>query len=320
MTLDSLADEMNLHEPKDGVSSGAPEVQELSRGEPGYPERLELLSDPPERLFLRGRIPDGPMVAIVGSRDADAQARRLAAGLAADLVARGVTILSGGALGIDTAAHQGALDGSGPTVAVIGSGFDHVYPEKNRQLFERIAIDGAVLTELEPRTPPSRWTFPRRNRIVAALAGAVVVAQAGERSGALITARLARELDVPLGAVPGAAGDPKSRGCNQLIRTGAAMVEELADVLGLLDAKAIGGQLNLPGVGSRGKGTPRGALDGLSDEELAVLDSVGGTPVHIDEIVTGAGLTAPEVMSAILNLELAGLIEDRGGRSFIRVG
>jgi DNA processing protein len=311
---------MSMNDERAAVSGRDSQARELRSGDAEFPARLGALTDPPERLFVRGRIPAGPLVAIVGSREADAQMRRLAAGLASGLVSHGLVVLSGGARGIDTAAHEGALDGGGATVAVIGSGFDHMYPQGNRRLFERVESSGALLTEFEPSTPPARWTFPRRNRIVAALASAVVVVQASERSGALITAEFARELGVPLGAVPGAAGDLRSRGCNRLIRTGAVLIEELADVLALLDRQVAPTQLGLPAVESRCKETPRALEEGLSDLERAVLDRIGGTPVHIDDIASGAGLPAAEAAAAILNLELAGLVEDRGGKSFIRVG
>jgi DNA processing protein len=320
MTLDSLAGEMREGDqipPASGLGDGA---LVLERGDPGYPSRLALLPDPPSRLYARGQIPTAPMVAIVGSREADSWARRLASALAAELAAQGLVVISGGARGIDTAAHQGALDGGGSTVAVIGSGFGHLYPEGNRPLFERIAARGAVLSEFEADTPPARWTFPRRNRLVAALSSAVVVAQAADRSGALITARIARELGLPVGAVPGAAGDPRSRGCNQLIRTGAAVVEGLADVLALLALEGGPRQLDLPELAARGKDAALDVADELSEPERAVLDRVGPAPLHIDEIAADAGLSASEALAALLSLELAGLVEDRGGKRYVRLG
>jgi len=295
-------------------------VRSVARGDEGYPVRLESLPDPPALLYVRGRVPRAPMVAIVGSRDADVQTSRLAATLAAELVARGLVVVSGGARGIDTAAHRGALDAGGATVAVLGSGFAQIYPQSNRALFEAIAASGAVMTEFEPDTPPTRWTFPRRNRIVAAMASAVVVAQAGERSGSLITARIARELGVPVGAFPGAAGDLHSRGCNRLIRGGAALVEDVSDVISMLDRDEGPSQLGLPGVETRGKHSPPEAVEGLSDTERTVLEKLGGAPTHIDDVASSAGMSAAEVLAAMLNLELAGLVEDRGGKSFARLG
>jgi DNA processing protein len=311
---------MNEYQEKSDDPSRWKGASTVERGDAGYPARLELLSDPPPRIHVLGRLPAAPMVAIVGSRDADAQACRLASSVARELVSHGLVVVSGGARGIDTAAHRGALDAGGETVAVLGSGFAHMYPEGNRSLFEAIAESGAVLTEFDPSTPPTRWTFPRRNRLVAAMASAVVVAQAGERSGALITGRIARELGVPLGAVPGAPGDLRSRGCNRLIRSGATLIEDAADVLSLVGAGDGPCQLGLPGVETRGKHSSPSAVEGLSETERTLLEKLGGSPSHIDDIAAGAGLTASEALAAMLNLELAGLVEDRGGKSFIRVG
>jgi DNA processing protein len=311
---------MNGREENSDESDRIEGAVKVARGDVGYPARLELLPDPPDRLHVLGQIPSAPMVAIVGSRDADPQSARLASSLAAGLTAQGLVVVSGGARGIDTAAHRGALDAGGATVAVLGSGLGQMYPRGNRTLFEAVSESGAVLTEFEPSTPPTRWTFPRRNRIVAALAEAVVVVQAGERSGALITARVARELGVPVGAVPGAPGDLHSRGCNRLIRAGAILVEDLDHVLSLLGRGTGPSQLGLPEVETGGKHSPREALAGLSAVERAAFEALGGAPLHIDDIASGAGLTPSEASAALLNLELAGLVEDRGGKSFVRVG
>lgn len=293
----------------------------FERGTPGYPERLLALPDPPDRLHVRGRIPEGAMVALVGSRAADPQARRFTQGLSADLVAHGLIVVSGGALGIDTAAHEGALSANGATVAVIGSGFDHMYPPANRDLFARVEASGALVTELEAGTPPARWTFPRRNRIVAALASAVVVVHAGKDSGALITARIARDLGVPLGAVPGNAGDPHARGCHDLLREGAALVEDAHDVLTLVERCAGARQLRLPGLapGPRPQAKPV-SHEHLTGAEKRILDLLGPRPTHIDDIAAHAGLGPGETSAAVLSLEVAGLVEDQGGKNFVRVG
>ncbi len=290
---------------------------EIRREDEGYPARLAKLSDPPKSLFVKGRIPTGPMVAIVGSRNADSSVCRFVSRLAGDLSKQGLTIISGGALGIDTAAHEGALESDGVTVAVIGSGFDFMYPEANRALFDRIGGTGALVTEYPKQQPPTKWTFPRRNRIVAAMASAVIVAQAGEKSGALITARIARELGVPLGAMPGAAGDPRNHGSHRLLREGAVMVENPADVLALVAHDREVEQLALPTF-------ERKAISGaepqsLSSEEIKILDFLGSRPVHIDEIIVDTGLGSGATSAAILSLEMAGLVEDRGGKNFVRV-
>ncbi len=300
------------------VKKGTASDMHIGRDNEDYPKGLEKLPDPPDRLHVRGRIPPGPMIAIVGSRNADASVMRFVSRLAGELTEHGLAIVSGGALGIDTAAHQGALDAGGVTVAVIGSGFDYMYPETNSALFAEIARRGALVTEFASQQPPTKWTFPRRNRIVAALAKAVVVAQAGERSGALITARIASTLEVPLGAVPGAAGDPRNRGSHHLLRSGVAMVERAADVLALMERDGAAQQLGLPGV--QAAQTKEVDLSGLSTNEVKILDLLGTRPVHIDEIIAGTGFASGETSAAILSLEVVGLIEDQGGKNFVRVG
>ncbi len=292
----------------------------IKRGDACYPARLERLSDPPSELHVCGTLPDLPAVAVVGSRKADTVSCRFAAKLAGDLSRQGIVIVSGGAFGVDTAAHRGALDAGGATVAVIGSGFDFLYPPENRALFEDIAASGALMTEFAPEQPPTKWTFPKRNRIVAALSLAVVVAQAGERSGALITARMAGELGVPVGASPGMAGDPRNRGNHRLLRQGAPLVESAADVTALISATEKKGQLHLPGVDSgSNKPIPKPEIE-HSPIEVKILDILCSSPLHIDEITAAVGLRPGETSAAVLELELKGLIEDQGGKHFIRVG
>ncbi len=296
------------------------EMVELDRRDPGFPERLEMLGDTPERLFVIGQIPPAPMVAVVGSRDADRGMIRYTAALAGDLVARGLVVLSGGAAGIDTAAHRGALEAGGSTVAIIGSGFDHMYPPANRELFREIAQSGALISEFAPGIPPARWTFPGRNRLVAAMAAAVVVIQAPARSGALITARIARGLKVPVGAVPGSVNESRNRGTNGLIRDGASLIEDASDVMRLMDVSASTGQLNLPEMNSRGKETASEAPvpAGISGNEARVFDVLGETPMHIDDVASTIGLGASETGASLMSLELSGFVEDRGGKYFVR--
>jgi DNA processing protein len=311
---------MNDRDHQDGFDGRSTDDFEVTSDDPRYPTRLAALPDPPERLYVRGELPTAPLVGIVGAREADRTSLRLAHDLGRRLAARGFGIVSGGARGVDTAAHQGALAADGITVAVLGAGFDHLYPAANRELFASMAERGAVITEFEPPTPPTRWTFPRRNRVVAALASALVVVQAAERSGALITARIARRLGVPVGAVPGRAGDLGMRGCNQLIRAGAVLVEDAEDVVALLGSEPPAAQLGLPGVDSRGKEQPPERRLDLTDREALVLDKLGAAPSHIDDISAEAGLSAAETTAVILGLELAGIVEDRGGKQFVRVG
>ena len=237
-----------------------------------------------------------------------------------ELAERGVGIVSGGALGIDTATHQGAIDAGGVTVSIIGSGFDYLYPAANRDLFSRISESGALLTEFHPAQPPTKWTFPKRNRLIVALASAVVVVQAAKRSGALITARWAREVGVPLGAVPGLPGDPKNAGNHTLLRQGAAMIENSNQVLTLMKRDQPPLQLCLPNGSSKASSEATKVNPVLDPETRRVLDFLGASPLHIDEISTGMGIPPSLANAAIMALEIEGLVEDRGGRNYIKVG
>ncbi len=292
----------------------------ISAGDSGYPDRLYQLPDPPEQLHVRGHIPDQVMVAIVGTRGADVTTRRFTSKLAADLTEHGVAIVSGGALGIDTAAHQGALEAGGRTVAVIGSGFDYLYPEDNHEMFGEIAQSGALITEFRPDQPPTKWTFPKRNRLVAAMASAVVVVQAGGRSGALITARIARRLEVPVGAVPGAPDDSRNRGSNRLLKEGAAMVEELDDVLRLIEKAGIKRQLCLPVAQVQGINPAVSVRVDLTETELKIFDLLGSQPLHIDDISSETGMSASETSAVLMALEIAGVVADQGGKNYVKVG
>jgi DNA processing protein len=292
-------------------------TRDICRGSQDYPGALMKLSDPPTHLYVLGEIPTSPMVAIVGSRKADQAAKRFVFRLAGELSAHGLAVLSGGAEGVDTAAHEGALDAGGLTVAVIGSGFDYMYPQSNKDLFDRVAKQGALLSEFAPEQPPAKWTFPRRNRLVAAMASAVIVAQSGERSGALITARIARELGVALGSVPGRAGDPRNLGSHQLLRSGAAMVENAKDVLLLVERTPSHDQLGLPGIAQK-KRVPS-KPDNLPPDMSKILDILSSGPLHIDNITTETGFAPGEVGAALMSLEIAGLVEDEGGKNFVRV-
>ncbi|MDJ0763014.1 MAG: DNA-processing protein DprA [Myxococcota bacterium] len=292
-------------------------ASKISIGHPDYPSELQQLTDSPKCLYVLGRIPVGPMVAIVGSRAADPAAKRFVLGLAADLTAHGLVVISGGAEGIDTAAHQGALEAGGVTVAIIGSGFDFMYPKANASLFEKIATRGALVTEFAPEQPPTKWTFPRRNRLVAAMAGAVVVSQAGETSGALITARIAKNLGIPLGAVPGPAGDARYRGSHQLLRSGASLVESAEDVLSIVAHAGPRNQMPLPGLASHPQKTASQHVP--TPEEVKILDILGSGPIHIDEIITATGLSPGKVTAAVLSLEIVGFVEDQGGKRYVKL-
>lgn len=274
-----------------------------------YPSRLREMADPPPVLFVKGQrhaIAQQPQLAMVGSRSPTPGGRALARELAEQLAACGVTITSGLALGIDAAGHEGALRGGGETVAVAGTGLDRVYPARHRDLAVRVAARGALVSEFPPGTPPARDHFPRRNRIISGLCQAVLVVEAAARSGSLITARLALEQGRDVLAVPGAPYNPKSRGCNELLRQGAALVETAADVqaeMGWDTARAV----QLTGTG--GVESPM-ALDA---DQQAVLGCTGFEPTPLDRVVEQSGLTPEAVSSILLVLELQGLVESAPG-------
>ena len=208
----------------------------VSLGDPGYPDRLRQVPDPPLLLFVRGdpSILGDPTLAMVGSRNPSPAGADNAHEFARYLSRCGLIIASGLALGVDAAAHRGALLGGSPTVAVLGSGPDRVYPEQNRELADAIASQGAIVSEFFPGSPPRRTHFPRRNRIISGLSLGVLVVEAGLRSGSLISARLAAEQGREVFAIPGSIHNPMARGCHLLIKQGAKLVESADDVLGEL--------------------------------------------------------------------------------------
>lgn len=204
----------------------------LARSDPGYPAALARIFDPPEALFLRGEMmPAGRIVAMVGARRASSHGRHLAQEMAEGLAERGIGVVSGAAWGIDAAAHRGALAAGGPTFAVLGHGLDHVYPADHRRLYSEIAGKGCLLTEYAPGTAPAAWHFPERNRIISGLSAGVVVVEAGERSGALITTDYAMEEGREVFAVPGSLANPLTRGPHRLIQQGAKLVTCVEDIL-----------------------------------------------------------------------------------------
>jgi DNA processing protein len=283
-------------------------VRTIRRGEAEYPVRLDRLADAPAELRVRGDL-GRPLarVAIVGSRLADGYGMDRARELGRDLARAGVSIVSGGAQGIDAAAHEGALE-TGHTVAVFGSGLDVTYPAAHRDLFARIvARGGALVSEYEDAQRPTQWTFPRRNRIVSALSDAVVVVRAGARSGALLTAELAREQGVPVLAVPGDVTSSLSAGPNGLLRKGARAVATAEDVLSEL---GLAGQLALPVE------RPEPELDDAP--QAAVWKALGRAPLHADELARAAGLGPGAALAALFSLEISGLCEQRPGHYFLR--
>ncbi|WP_417621813.1 DNA-processing protein DprA [Parasphingorhabdus sp.] len=290
----------------------------LFLGDAAYPALLAELRDPPPVLIWQGRLEllDRPMVAMVGARNASAAACRFARDLANDLTAQGVSIVSGLAKGIDTAAHQGSL--SKATIGVIAGGVDVFYPADNEDLQRAIASRGLLLAEQPPGTEPHARHFPYRNRIIAGLARGTVVVEAAPRSGSLITARLAADAGRQVMAIPGSPFDPRSRGCNMLIRDGATLVQSVDDVLELIlpfDERAEGarrGHMTSENVGSHYV-DDSGAPDLDSSERVGLLALLSVTPVAVDELVRQSGLKPASVHLALLELELGGRLTRHAG-------
>ncbi len=274
----------------------------LVAGEPGYPARLEQIYDPPHLLFVHGDVGllDSLQVAIVGSRRMSAYGRRTAQRLAGDLARGGITVTSGLALGIDAAAHLGALTAGGNTVAVLGSGCDVHYPPTNRRLAERISTEGTIVSELPLGTPARAHQFPSRNRIVTGLSQGTLVVEAAQRSGSLISARLALEQGRDVFAVPGSVESPQSRGCHELIRSGARLVETIDDIYEELGY-----------VGAKNDMTPAGPE--LSGEQKALLAHLSGESLVVDALADVTGKPVATLLGLLTELEIEGLVEKGPG-------
>ena len=281
----------------------------LILGDGPYPPLLAEVESAPPALIARGDLSllDRPAVAIVGARNASAAACRFARQLAFDLGSAGTVVVSGLARGIDTAAHDGALDSG--TVAVIAGGIDVVYPPENEARQRAIAERGLLLAEQPPGTEPRARHFPYRNRIIAGLAQGTVVVEAAPKSGSLITARHAAEFGRDVMAVPGSPLDPRAQGCNLLIREGATLVQSADDVLEAIRPLHLG-VLRQPRADYAAPAAP---TDTEEADRQTVLDLLGPTPVAVDEIIRQSGLAAAIVQMVLLELELAGRLERHAG-------
>jgi len=285
-------------------------VRLVPYGTPEYPALLRTLPDPPAVLYVAGSIEAcaPPAVAVVGSRRATEHGRRFAFRLARDLVNRGVAVVSGMARGIDSAAHRGALEGGGPTVAVFGSGLD-VLSWVKAELARRIRPRGALLSELPFGSPALAHHFPRRNRIISGLSLGVVVVEAAEGSGSLITARCALDQGREVFAVPGIAGSRTTRGTHGLLRQGAKLVESVEDVLEELPAVA-GVPDSAPAAPD-----PEPPRPGLRP----LFDALEARPLHIDELAARSGLAPGEAAAGLMELALSGYAEEWPGKRYSRV-
>ena len=291
----------------------APGHHLIGWGSPDYPPQLAAISAPPPILYVTGN-PDlllKPQLAIVGSRNPTPGGRELAGEFAAFAAGAGLGVTSGLALGIDAAAHSGALDAGGPTVAVMATGPDRIYPKRHRDLAKRIAEQGALVTEFAPGTPPLPEHFPRRNRIISGLSHGTLVVEATPKSGSLITAGYAADQGREVMAVPGSVRSPLSRGCHALIRDGASLIEQPSDILATLDAPLA---LEFEPGGAR---TAERAAEPDGEYDL-LLEALGFNPVTADTIAARTGLTSQAVSSMLLMLELKGEIEALPGGRYAR--
>ena len=275
----------------------------LTLADNAYPQSLLEIADPPNVLYVRGNaaLLQTRGLAMVGSRNATPQGLQTAENFAKTLAGRGLCIISGLALGIDAAAHRGALAAGGDTIAVIGTGADRIYPARNKELALAIVEQGAIVSEFPLGTPAIAANFPRRNRIISGLSRGVLVVEAAPESGSLITARLAGEQGREVFAIPGSIHSPVARGCHKLIKQGAKLVETAQDVLEEL------GDINQQVVTSESS---------TSSEENPLLAALGHDPCTLDELVERTGLRADQLLGELLTLELSGQLATLSGNRY----
>ncbi len=285
----------------------------ISAGDLRYPTALAAIHDPPPTLWVKGAVDAlrAPSVAIVGSRRASPYALEVARRLGADLACRHVTVVSGMARGVDSAAHRGALEGGGVTIAVFGCGVDVIYPPEHRALAEQIAERGALVSEFAPGMPPFRQNFPQRNRIISGLSLAVVIVEAAEGSGSLITADFALEQGRAVLAVPGNVLGGRNYGAHALLRDGAKLVECADDILEEIT----------PGIGGWGlgiRGAKESARPNLASQDPVLRSMDEGDAYDLDEIAERSGIDRVKLLPRLLELELAGALRRVEGGRFVR--
>ena len=289
-------------------------VRILTWNEPEYPRLLREIAQPPPALYIRGTLMLDKIalaVAVVGTRRASRYGKLIGRRMANGLARAGICVVSGLAMGIDEQAHCGALEAGGQTIAVLGGGMERAIREARSGLARQIAENGAVISEFPMAFPPAKWTFPQRNRIIAGLSRGVVVVEAPERSGALITARAALEEGREVFAVPGDVVRRGSRGTNRLIRDGAKLVESAEDV-----AEEF---LSVVVRTGADRAMRMEALARMSEEHRRVYEQIGVDPVHVDAIIAVGNLTPARAAHVLLDLELADLVAEVGGRRYMRV-
>jgi DNA processing protein len=275
----------------------------------GYPKRLKEIHDRPALLFIKGEITpeDEWCISVVGTRQPTIYGRQVAEEMASGLAASKITVVSGLAKGIDSISHSAALAAGGRTLAVIGGGLDNIYPPENTELAKRISERGAVISEYPPGTRPRPENFPRRNRILSGICLGVLVVEAGQGSGALITSQLALEQNREIFAIPGSILSPASTGTNKLIQDGAKLVRNVGDILEELNLTAAAHQIEMKAV------LPE------TETEAKLLKLLGAQPVHIDEICQTSGIAASTVSATLAMMELKGIVKQVGAMNFALV-
>ena len=291
----------------------------ITLSDPRYPANLREIHDPPPYLYVKGGLIPGDKVsvAIVGSRMASQLGRQITAKFAGELAAKGITIVSGGARGIDTESHKGALSAGGRTIVVLGCGIDIAYPSENRSLFGQAAEKGAVVSEYPMGAQPLPGNFPARNRIISGIALGTLVVEAAEDSGSLITANCSVEQGREVYAVPGSVASQTSKGTNSLIKRGAKLVQGPQDILEDLFPYMKGYMKDLA-LGDEGGREPEAPKIKLEPEEQKLYDIITIEPVHVDDLAEKSGVAVSKALSLLLGLELKGIVRQVPGMRYVR--
>lgn len=282
-----------------------------------YPQQLLNVYDRPPFIYVRGNLSKEDInIAIVGSRAASTYGKYTTERISRELALKGVTVVSGMARGIDSSAHRGAIAAHGRTVAILGSGLDVIYPPENKKLFAEIIENGAVISEFPLGTPPRSTNFPARNRIISGMSYGVVIVEAGEKSGSLITARLALEQGREVFAVPGSIDSAGSRGTNKLIKQGAKLIENTDDILEEILPQI---EQKKPAITSSPSDFPESAnppVEKLNETEQKIFDFVSTKRIHIDDLISLTGFSSADILSTLTTMELKGIIRQHPGKFF----
>ncbi|HIJ79725.1 MAG: DNA-processing protein DprA [Desulfobulbaceae bacterium] len=314
-TIDSLHNKRTAMETQRQIDQAARQaVTILTWDDPAYPTLLREIHNPPLVIFVKGdpAIIENPGIAVIGARAASTYGLQIAQSLSQELAGQGLTIISGMALGVDSAAHRGALNANGKTIAILGCGLDITYPKQNRGLYGQIAAHGALISEYPFGTPPDGFRFPARNRIISGLALGVVVVEAARHSGTLITAQLALDQGREVFAVPGRIDSVKSEGCHRLAQEGAKLVHSAKDIIDEIKLSIREQSPSIPPVQAP-------VLEDLSREAQSILDFLDVYPKNIEEIIMATGFPANKINEELFMLEMQGAVVSLPGKQYQRL-